>query len=193
MAQRTVHYESAFEHFLRLNRIPYVAVDEAKKTLLRPKAGPAGHALTDPSLGSAKSFDFLVTAEASKWLVDVKGRRLPLSRRHESRSRAPASRPMRLESWVTQADVDAMNRWGRVFGDGFEAVFVFVYWCSAQPPDSLFEDVFHHRGRWYAMRAVKVDHYQRVMTTRSPSWMTLHVAADQFDRISRPVRQMLEK
>ena len=30
MAQRRFHYEQAFEHYLRANRAPYVAVDEAK-------------------------------------------------------------------------------------------------------------------------------------------------------------------
>ena len=34
MAQRRFHYEQAFEHFLRANRVPYLVVDEAKKTLL---------------------------------------------------------------------------------------------------------------------------------------------------------------
>ena len=38
MAQRRFHYEQAFEHYLRANRIPYVAVDEAKKALM-PTAG----------------------------------------------------------------------------------------------------------------------------------------------------------
>ena len=33
MADRTIHYEAAFEAFLRSRGIPYVAVDEAKKAL----------------------------------------------------------------------------------------------------------------------------------------------------------------
>jgi len=33
MADRNIHYEAAFEAFLRERGIPYVAVDEAKKAL----------------------------------------------------------------------------------------------------------------------------------------------------------------
>ena len=33
MADRMVHYEAAFEHYLRERGIPYVAVDEAKKAM----------------------------------------------------------------------------------------------------------------------------------------------------------------
>jgi len=39
MANRCHHYEAAFEAYLRSRRIPYVAVDEAKKALL-PQFGP---------------------------------------------------------------------------------------------------------------------------------------------------------
>ena len=43
MAHRRDHYDRAFEGFLRARRIPYVAVDEARKTLL-PRVGG-----TDPA------------------------------------------------------------------------------------------------------------------------------------------------
>ena len=33
MAQRSVHYEAAFEDYLRCMGLPYVAVDEAKKEI----------------------------------------------------------------------------------------------------------------------------------------------------------------
>ena len=49
VAQRRFHYEQAFEHYLRANRIPYVAVDEAKKSLISPGHGS----------GCIKSFDFV--------------------------------------------------------------------------------------------------------------------------------------
>ena len=38
VAQRRFHYEQAFEHYLRANRVPYVAVDEAKKALAEVQA-----------------------------------------------------------------------------------------------------------------------------------------------------------
>ena len=81
MAQRRFHYEQAFEHYLRANRIPYVAVDEAKKSLI-----PPGHA--SPSI---KSFDFVVYTPAQNYLIDVKGRMYG----------SGARRGGGFESWVT--------------------------------------------------------------------------------------------
>src|SRR2546423_987338 len=61
MADRTVHYEAAFEAFLRERGIPYVAVDEAKKALF--------------ANAKLKSFDFVVYSKnGPNLLVDVKGR-----------------------------------------------------------------------------------------------------------------------
>ena len=63
MADRNVHYEAAFEAFLRDKGIPYVAVDEAKKALF--------------ANAKLKSFDFVVYSKnGPNLLVDVKGRQL---------------------------------------------------------------------------------------------------------------------
>ena len=64
MAHRNIHYEAAFEDYLRAKGWPYIAVDEAKKAIF------AG--------GAIKSFDFLVySASGPNLLVDVKGRKFP--------------------------------------------------------------------------------------------------------------------
>src|SRR5690242_4425147 len=104
MAQRRFHYELAFEHYLRANAIPYVAVDEAKRALqgkqLRVKL---------------KSFDFVVYSQAAlNLLVDVKGRK------HSGKSGKS------LQNWVTQDDVDGLSEWSKIFGTGFEPAFVFM-------------------------------------------------------------------
>ena len=65
MANRDNHYEAAFEAYLRSHDVPYVAVDEAKRSLLSDG-------------GSLKSLDFIVSSPGdTTWLVDVKGRRFP--------------------------------------------------------------------------------------------------------------------
>ena len=65
MANRDNHYEAAFEEYLRGRGMPYVAVDEARRSLLSNGA-------------SIKSLDFIVSAPGQvAWLVDVKGRRFP--------------------------------------------------------------------------------------------------------------------
>ncbi len=133
MAQRRFHYEQAFEHYLRANRIPYVAVDEAKKSLI-----PPGHAS-----GSIKSFDFVVYAADRNLLVDVKGRMYG----------SGARRGGGFESWVTLDDVEGLKHWRTLFGPGFEAIFVFAYCLRQQPPDALFEEVFAYGKRLVCVAA----------------------------------------
>ncbi|MEN6495460.1 MAG: HYExAFE family protein, partial [Thermoguttaceae bacterium] len=65
MANRDNHYEAAFEAYLRSRGLPYVAVDEAKRSVLGDGE-------------SIKNLDFIVsTPGTATWLVDVKGRRFP--------------------------------------------------------------------------------------------------------------------
>jgi hypothetical protein len=176
MAQRRHHYEQAFEHYLRSRRIPYVAVDEAKKALLpgearfRPGALPATGACDG---GSLKSFDFVLYGPERNLLCEVKGRKVG------------ARKGSRLECWVTQEDVQSLGRWERLFGDGFTAAFVFIYWCDEQPALPLFEEIFEFHSRWYAVRAVTLASYAAGMRPRSQRWQTVHMPAAEFDRASR--------
>ena len=65
MANRDNHYEAAFEAYLRSRGVPYVAVDEARRSVLADGQ-------------SIKSLDFIVSSPGEiTWLVDVKGRRFP--------------------------------------------------------------------------------------------------------------------
>ncbi len=166
MANRRFHYDAAFEHYLRAKQIPYVAVDEARKAL----HGPV----------KLKSFDFVVYgSQGTNWLVDVKGRK------HTGRSHK------QLDNWVTDADIRDLLRWEQIFGDGFQAALVFLYWCDAQPPDALFMETFTCRERWYAVLAASAADYQQHMTRRSQRWGTVHVPAGSFGRISRPFLELL--
>jgi len=183
MAQRRFHYEQAFEHYLRANRTPYVAVDEAKKALM-PAAGrgrEGGRGGTSaPDLPALKSFDFVVYTPQRNLLVDVKGRMF---------GAAAAANPLsnrRYESWVTQDDVTSLQHWQQLFGGDFDAVFVFAYCLRQQPPDALFDELFEFNGKWYALREVRLADYMPVMVKRSDKWQTLHVPGEAFARISRP-------
>jgi len=169
MAQRRFHYEQAFEHYLRANRVPYVAVDEAKKALLPPGNRSA----------TIKSFDFVVYGAGRSLLVDVKGRMFGSGRGGSLSGR-------RFESWVTEEDVEGLTQWQHLFGSEFEAVFVFLYCLRQQPPDALFEEVFAFGSRWYALREVPLAAYREAMVPRSGRWGTVHVPAKRFRVISRP-------
>jgi hypothetical protein len=97
VANRDNLYEAAFEEFLRARRIPYVAVDEAKRTLLGD--------------GSLKSLDFIVSpAEGISWLIDVKGRRFPT---------ASGEGCQYWKNWSTRDDLRSLAAWQRLFGSGF--------------------------------------------------------------------------
>ncbi len=103
MAQRRHHYERAFEAYLRERRIPYVAVNEARKALL-----PHGARLRLDGAGDAgpdlKSFDFVVYGENTNMLIEIKGRKVP-ARKGTGRGRGGG----RLESWVTLDDVASLR------------------------------------------------------------------------------------
>lgn len=180
MAQRRHHYENAFEGYLRSRRVPYVSVDEARRALL--PEGSELRLLDDSGAdlgGNLKSFDFVVYGPDRNLLIDVKGRKIPQRGRGELT-------PGRLESWVTEEDVTALGVWRTLFGYGFEAAFVFMYWCEAQPPDGLFQEIFEHHGRWYALRAVRLDAYAAHMKSRSRRWATVCLPQAAFERISEP-------
>lgn len=185
MAQRRHHYERAFEAFLRANRIPYISVDDARKALLPANGHPTPPTLPgDPSAPPAlKSFDFVVyspTPREPNLLVEVKGRKVP----HVP---SGANRKGRLECWVSGEDVESLPQWESLFGEGFRACFAFIYWCDGHPPDGLFNEVFDHDARWYAVRSVLFRDYARRMKPRSPKWGTMHLSSADFDEISRPM------
>jgi hypothetical protein len=165
MADRSVHYEAAFEGFLRDKRIPYVAVDEAKKALF--------------ANAKLKSFDFVVYPQNKpRLLVDVKGRSL--------RNRSKRSG---FETWTTEADVNDLLQWEQVFGDGFTAVLVFVYWID--PPLTPEPGMYEFRDRWYMLVGVDLAEYRDHMRRRSAKWETVCLPAEDFRSLARPVESWL--
>ncbi len=176
VAQRRFHYEKAFEHCLRANGIPYVAVDEAKRAL-------QGKAQKLP----LKSFDFVVYSEAGpNLLIDVKGRK------HSGRTASGSGTGKQLQNWVTRDDVRCLQKWAGIFGDGFEPAFAFLYWCDAPPPDALFLEVFEFSEKWYAVLAIKLADYTPVMKERSKKWDTVSIPAADFTRHARPLKELLD-
>lgn len=185
MPQRWHHYECAIESHLRDRRIAYVSVDQARRALDEHPGGTptlSARGLGDAAACALKSFDFVLYGAARHWLIDVKGRKVCAP----ARAGAGALATGRLESWATRDDVDSLRRWRDLFGEGFDAVFLFAYWCEAQPPHGLFEDLTEYQGRWYALRAIALDDYAAAMKTRSTRWRTVDIPADRFARLSRP-------
>src|SRR6476619_5010493 len=131
MADRNIHYEAAFEAFLRSKVIPYVAVDEAKNALF--------------SNAKLKSFDFVVySRNGPNLLIDVKGR--------SARDRSASASRRSFQTWTTERDVDDLMQWEQVFGDGFKGMLAFVY--EIEPPLAPEDGMFAHRDRWYLLMGV---------------------------------------
>src|SRR6185503_12145856 len=101
-------------------------------------------------------------------LIDVKGRRFPAG---------PESKPRRVwECWSTQEDIDGLQSWVELFGNGYQGLLVFLYHLQAQvevPGDTA--DLWTWRGKRYLLRAVAIDDYRRHMRVRSPKWGTVSV------------------
>lgn len=166
MADRTVHYEAAFEAYLRQQGVPYVAVDEAKKAMF--------------ANAKLKSFDFVVYSKSGpNLLVDIKGRQL----------RQKRGTTASYQTWATEQDVSDLLQWQQVFGEGFEAVLMFIFWID--PPLIPEPHMFEHRGRWYEMQGITLREYQEHMRRRSVKWETVAIGQADFRTLARPIESWL--
>ncbi len=166
MADRSVHYEAAFEGYLREHGIPYVAVDEAKKAMF--------------ANARLKSFDFVVyNKSGANLLVDIKGRQL----------RGRTGRAGSFQTWATEQDVKDLLQWQQVFGEGFRAVLMFVYWID--PPLTPEPGMFAFRDRWYLVLGVELAEYQEHMRRRSAKWETVAIPQADFRSLARPIESWL--
>ncbi len=157
-----MHYEAAFEDYLRAKGFPYIIVDEAKKAIF------AG--------ASIKSFDFLVYSSGGpSLLVDVKGRKFPDAVPGPKRGASRA-----WENWITRDDVDGLREWQKVFGSDFLGTLVFAYWLQGPPSRAPFDDVHFFRKRHYAFLAIGLEEYVSAAHPRSAKWRTLTIAARTF-------------
>ncbi|MHC4983479.1 MAG: HYExAFE family protein [Planctomycetota bacterium] len=173
MAHRQVHYEAAFEDYLRAKGWPYVAVDETKKAIFGGV--------------SVKSFDFLVySSSGPNLLVDVKGRKFPGAVGGPKRGASRA-----WENWVTRDDVEGLQEWEKVFGPEFQAAFVFAYWLQGPAQRSPFEDVHLFRQKHYAFVTVKLADYVSAARPRSAKWQTVAVPAAAFAKMARDMETYL--
>jgi hypothetical protein len=166
------HYEAAFEAYLQWHRLCYVAVDETRR----------------PLLGDApvKSLDFIVFGEnGARLVVDVKGRRFPAGR---------AGKQRRVwECWSTRQDIDGLERWVDLWGEGYQGLLVFSYHIlpSVELPAHT-EDLWTCRGKRYLLRAVEVSQYKQHMRVRSPKWDTVTLPHAAFRELVRPLHHFTQ-
>ena len=167
MAQRHIHYEAAFEDYVRSRGWPYIPVDEHRKAIF----------------GGAriKSFDYLVyRPNRPAWLVDIKGRKFPYDGSGGKRY---------WENWVTREDLEDLQRWEGVFGEGFEPVFVFAYWIVGLEGREPTSEVHVYRDQYYAFLWISATEYARHARQRSPKWDTVTMPVREFRKLIRPLHE----
>ncbi|MEN6450188.1 MAG: HYExAFE family protein [Thermoguttaceae bacterium] len=185
MANRDNHYEAAFEGFLRNRGVPYVAVDEAKRSLMSNGA-------------SIKSLDFIVSggvdvsapivedghsslSRSVTWLVDVKGRRFP----------SGDVQKQYWKNWSTRDDLRSLAQWEELFGASFRGLFVFAYDVLGNRSPLQAEELFEYRGSVYGFVAVTLGDYAGHAHPISPRWDTWAMSAADFRRFARPLVELL--
>lgn len=168
MANRDNHYEAAFEAYLRARQIPYVAVDEARRTLADG--------------GSIKSLDFIVSPPGClNWLVDVKGRHFPTGDEQKQY----------WKNWSQRDDLCGLARWEQIFGPGFQSLLVFAYQLLSDRSPLPTEQVFAFRGAEYAFVAVRLADYAPHARRISTSWDTVAMPTALFRELAVPMETLL--
>jgi hypothetical protein len=170
MANRSNHYEAAFEAWLRWLRVPYVAVDEAHRA-----AAPLGQ----NGERTLKSLDFLVSPQKSPgtWLVDVKGRQFPTAGHQYWRN------------WSTHDELASLAGWEELLGPKAAGLLVFAYNVIGDRAPLPAEELFVHRSSLYAFVGIRLDHYTSFARPLSPRWGTVTVSVPRFRSLARPVRE----
>lgn len=169
MANRDNHYEAAFEEYLRYRCVPYVAVDEAKRSLLANGE-------------SIKSLDFIVSSPGEiTWLVDVKGRRFP----------SGEDQKQYWKNWSTRDDLQSLARWEALFGDSFRGLFVFAYNVVGDRAPLPAEQLFQYREGLYGFVGLELAEYSARSHAVSQSWDTVAMPVADFRRLARSVDEFL--
>jgi hypothetical protein len=168
MANRDNRYEAAFEEYLRAKQVPYVAVDEGKRSLLAE--------------ASIKSLDFIVSSPGgSSWLVDVKGRRFP-----------GGAQKQYWKNWSTRDDLSSMARWEQLFGDRFHGLFVFAYDILGDRAPVPQEQLFEFRESLYGFVGIRLEHYAFFARQISPRWDTVAMPTERFREMAQPLARFLQ-
>ena len=168
VTKRSNHYEAAFEALLLARRVPYVAVDETRRSLCGER--------------SIKSLDFIVspTHRSGGWLVDVKGRRFPSGKQRRY-----------WVNWSTSDDLHSLAGWEQIFGAQFRALLVFAYQICGDRSPVPSEQLFTFRGRAYAFVAMRLEQYTSWSRQISPKWGTVAIPARHFRQLAEPIDELL--
>lgn len=163
------HYEVAFKEFLLSRKIPFLAVEESRRSRLEDGT-------------SLKNLDFVLTRPRGRsWLIDVKGRRFPGGKGGGY-----------WKHWSTRDDLVGIRRWEGIFGKRFEGLFVFAYLICGHRSPIPAEQIFTHRRRLYAFVGITLTDYLSEVRLLSPRWHTYAMPTARFRALARPFDDFLE-
>jgi hypothetical protein len=165
MAKRDNHYEAAFEAWLRSLGLPYVAVDESRRSSLGER--------------SLKSLDYIVSPPRlpQSWLVDVKGRQFPTAGHQYWRN------------WSTAEELASLAAWEELMGKQFGGLLVFAYNVVGDQAPLPAEELFAYRTSLYGFVGIRLDHYTSFAKQLSARWNTVTVSIPRFRALARPARE----
>ncbi|MEM9351522.1 MAG: HYExAFE family protein [Planctomycetota bacterium] len=165
---RTNHYERAFEAYLRAHRVPYVAVDETRRSL--------------DAHGSLKNVDFIVSpSDATPLPLDVKGRRFP----------SGSANPQYWRNWSTWDDLRGLAAWQEKLGPASCALLVFAYHVVGERAPLRADQLHAFEQRRYAFLGVRVADYVRFARPLSKRWQTVRMPTPVFRQAARPFAELL--
>ena len=108
------------------------------------------------------------------WLVDVKGRHFPAGRQKQY-----------WKNWSTRDDLRSLTAWQRLFGPGFQGLFVFAYQIVGDRSPLPAEQLFQYHDRLYGFVGITLDDYSRAARPLSTAWDTLSAPAASFRKLPR--------
>lgn len=158
------HYERAFETWLRDRKIPYLSVEQLRRSSDRE--------------GPIKNFDFLVHCGSRHYIVDVKGRRFPQTSR---------GRETWWENWIHYGDLEGLFAWEKHFGEGYEGLLVYCYWLQLPACDESVTRTASVDGRDYLIVAIEAKRFAENCRKRSAKWQALSIPAKTFTSLIRPI------
>lgn len=164
------HYERAFEAWLREHRVPYVTVQQVRRSA--DEEGPI------------KSFDFLVHAGERHYIVDVKGKQFPQVSR---------GREAYWENWIHFSDLEGLFAWESHFGDDYTALLVYCYWFQLPTEDGTVEKTISMGGRDYLIVAIGARTFAENCRRRSRRWQAVHIPAKEFTSLVKPIEHFIPR
>jgi len=162
------HYERAFEEWLRRGRVPFVPVEQVRRSPGRE--------------GPIKSFDFLVHAGERHYIVDVKGKCFPEVSR---------GREVYWENWIHFSDLEGLFAWEGHFGEGYTGLLVYCYWLQLPAGGPAVARTITTGVRDYLIVAIPARTFAENCRRRSTRWQAVHVPVRRFTSLVKPVEHFI--